>query len=1248
MFRFALATAVIVIFSGIAHAQDSATLQRSFNDTVQPFLTTHCTSCHGEQKPKANVNLSGYRDALSVAKDWRRWEVVLEQIETGRMPPANAKSQPTADSRRAIAQWIAAVRKHEAKRTAGDPGRVPARRLSNAEFDNTIRDLTGVDIRPAKEFPVDPANEAGFDNSADSLAMSPGLVTKYLEAARRVSDHLLILPDRLAFAEYTVVAETDRDKFCVRQIIDFYKRQRTDYADYFLAAWKYRQAKAGVSPFVPRKYSGPLNRELKGETGDTLAEIAKDASLSPKYLETIWSVISGPRRTVGPIAALQTMFAELPADEPTARAGVLAMRDLVVGLRKQLTPEVKNLLSRPMNIGSQPLVMWKNREMAANRRSYAGGATSIQLAPFALSPAAMACLVPPDDAEKAKQFEAEFAPFCSLFPDAFFISERARIYLDPASEQKLGGRYLSAGFHNMMGYFRDDAPLYDLVLTADQQKELDRLWLEFDVVADIPARTHKGFIWFERAEAGYFREKEFDIARAEDFDAATETKIKQLAEIYMAKVKRTGSSDVVQKAVKDHFDFTLANIRRVETARAAAEPKHLADLQTFAERAFRRPLANVEKENLVAFYRERRKQDGLSHEDAVRDTLVSILVSPHFLFRLDTSATGVAAKNAVEPLSDVALASRLSYFLWSSMPDAQLLAHAKAGHLKNRDVLLNQVRRMTKDARIRALATEFCGNWLDFRRFEEHNAVDRERFPTFNDDLRRAMFEEPVRYFLDVVQSDRSVLDLIHGNDTFVNSPLAKHYGMSVPRDDAWVKVPDAKSFGRGGLLPMAVFLTKNAPGLRTSPVKRGYWLVSRVLGERIPAPPAEVPELPSDEAKLGDKSLREMLAHHRADKACAGCHARFDSFGLSFEGYGPVGERRTKDLGGRPIDARAEFPGGAEGDGFDGLRRYIKAHRDNDFVDNLCRKMLAFALGRTLLPGDDGLIDAMKQNLAANGHRFSAMIEPIVLSTQFLNVKSDGGEDRATGGLPARTPQTTPLKQAHAHNDYEHKRPLLDALDQGFCSVEADVFLTKDGLLVAHTSFGLKPEKTLQKLYLDPLRERAQANGGRIHKDEPTFYLLIDIKTDAKTTYPALAKVLADYADIFTVTKDGKTTKKAVTAIISGNCDRAAIAADKERYCAIDGRPKDLEGDDPADLVPWVSESWKTLFKWKGDGPMPDAEKTLLREHVRKAHAQNRLVRFWGTPDGPAAWGEQLDAGVDLINTDRLAELRDFLSKRR
>jgi hypothetical protein len=320
------------------------------------------------------------------------------------------------------------------------------------------------------------------------------------------------------------------------------------------------------------------------------------------------------------------------------------------------------------------------------------------------------------------------------------------------------------------------------------------------------------------------------------------------------------------------------------------------------------------------------------------------------------------------------------------MPDAELSAHAAAGDLHNETVLLAQVRRMLKDERATRLATEFGGNWLDFRRFDEHNAVDRERFPEFSNELRQAMFEEPIRFITDVIRNDRSVLDMLYAGDTFVNPALAKHYGMPPVNGSAanWVRVENARAYQRGGLLPMAAFLTQNAPGLRTSPVKRGYWVARRVLGEVIPPPPPTVPELPKDEAKL-DLPLRDMLAKHRVNPSCSSCHARFDAFGLTFEGYGPVGEARTKDLAGRPVDTRATFPGGSQGVGLTGLQTYIQANREKDFSDNLSRKMLVYALGRSLVLSDEPLIQRMNAHMAATGYRFSGLVDTIVTSPQFL-----------------------------------------------------------------------------------------------------------------------------------------------------------------------------------------------------------------------------------------------------------------------
>jgi len=299
---------------------------------------------------------------------------------------------------------------------------------------------------------------------------------------------------------------------------------------------------------------------------------------------------------------------------------------------------------------------------------------------------------------------------------------------------------------------------------------------------------------------------------------------------------------------------------------------------------------------------------------------------------------------------------------------------------------VSQTHRMLRDFRTRGLATEFGGNWLDFRRFEQHNAVDRERFPSFTGALRQAMYEEPIRFFTDLAARDGSILDFLYARHTLVDAELAAHYGIAFPDGvGPWRRIDDASHFGRGGLLPMAVFLTQNSPGLRTSPVKRGHWVVRRLLGERIPAPPPNVPELPKDEAETGEASLPQLLARHREDKNCAGCHQRFDSVGLVFEDYGPIGERRQRDLGGRAIDNQTSFPDGSDGKGLEGLANYLKQRRQADFVDNLCRKMLVYALSRELIVSDEPLLDDVKTRLAADNYRFGQLIESIVTSPQFL-----------------------------------------------------------------------------------------------------------------------------------------------------------------------------------------------------------------------------------------------------------------------
>ena len=1007
-----LAFLAMLVWAGASGAvtsgQTQSELEKRFANTVQPFMQTYCISCHGKDKPQAQLDLSAYANVAAVTRDYSHWSRVLEKIAAKQMPPPDFVNQPQAKQRAAVTAWIRDVRQYEAQRNAGDPGPVLARRLSNAEYDYTIRDLTGINLRPTREFPIDPANQEGFDNSGESLTFSSALMKKYVQAAKGIADNLVLTSNGLEFASHPVLAETDRDKYCILRIVDFYKRQPTDYADYFQAAWNYRYRAALGTPQV------------------TLSAIAAQAKVSPHYLELVWKTLTASGEKVGPIAKLQVMWNALPtpskARPNVAHAGCLAMQDWVLTLRKKTAWKFNNLpVPREFSTGGQCFVLWKDNQYASHRRLLnpdtlqPGGVPQSWVTPArrnrpeqtVTDPVDPELFVPKEETARAP-YVAAFERFCSVFPDAFYIAERGRMFVDDAGDK---GRLLTAGLHNSMGYFRDDTPLMELVLDENGRRKLDRLWLDFNIVAFVPERMHLEFFVYERAESRTILDAEFNFARAEDKDALSEAKIKLLADLYLAKARRNGGQPVTLQAIEDHFKWVSTTIRATERARTAAEPSHLKALADFARRAYRRPLKESERTNLLAFYQSLRQKQGLTHEDALRDSVVSVLMSPNFLFRLDleasasdlkpTSGTQTVAleqrssaapakskSKGVQPLPDYALASRLSYFLWSSMPDAELLAHAASGNLHHPEVLAKQTRRMLRNPRVRALALEFGGNWLDFRRFEEHNAVDRERFPSFNDALRESMFEEPLRFMIDGFQNDRSVLDWLYGKHTFVNAALARHYGMTDVKvtEDDWVRVANADRYGRGGLFPMAVFLTKNASGLRTSPVRRGYWVVRRLLGEYIPPPPATVPELPKDEGKLGSVSLRQALAQHRVDPACAGCHARFDSYGLVFEGYGPIGEQRSKDFGGKTVDVRAPFPGGIERSGVAGLQEFVRQQRQKDFLDTFGRKLLSYALGRSLQPSDDSTLRDMQGRLAASNFRFGTLVETIVTSKQFLN----------------------------------------------------------------------------------------------------------------------------------------------------------------------------------------------------------------------------------------------------------------------
>ncbi|MBI2424021.1 MAG: DUF1592 domain-containing protein [Candidatus Hydrogenedentes bacterium] len=401
-------------------------------------------------------------------------------------------------------------------------------------------------------------------------------------------------------------------------------------------------------------------------------------------------------------------------------------------------------------------------------------------------------------------------------------------------------------------------------------------------------------------------------------------------------------------------------------------------LRHLAARAYRRPVRTEEVKRLESFHALAR-ENGESFEQGIELALQALLVSPHFLFRVEGAQSRCG--NANRAINDYEYASRISYFLWSSIPDDELRAHARKGDLQQPGVLREQITRMLRDPRARALAENFGGQWLEVRNLQVIDP-DPEKFPKFTKDLRLAMAEETTLFFESIVTEDRSVLDFIGAGYTFLNEVLAEHYGMTGISGTEFQRVT-VDPAQRGGILGHASVLTVTSYPARTSPVLRGRWVLDKILAAPPPPPPANVPAL--EATKIDDTAtLRERLEMHRKDPACASCHARIDPIGFGLENYDAVGAWRTADNG-SPVDSSGVLPDGRAFSGPAGLKAVL-LERKNEFARCLAEKMLTYGLGRGLEDFDAPALDTIVAQMAQQDYRFSALIYEIVQSLPFKN----------------------------------------------------------------------------------------------------------------------------------------------------------------------------------------------------------------------------------------------------------------------
>ena len=411
-------------------------------------------------------------------------------------------------------------------------------------------------------------------------------------------------------------------------------------------------------------------------------------------------------------------------------------------------------------------------------------------------------------------------------------------------------------------------------------------------------------------------------------------------------------------------------------------------LEQFTARAWRRPVSEGELAKLMRFV-EMAEREGDSFEQGVQLAIKAVLVSPQFLFRVERDPAG-----ATRALNGWELASRLSYFLWSSMPDALLFAAAADGSLLQPEGLAAQVRRMLADPKAAALADNFAGQWLELRNLDTLSP-DPQRFPEWDADLREAMRRETLLFFSTLLAEDRPLLDLTDGKFTFVNERLAKHYGIPNIAGRKFQRV-ELDGAQRSGVITQASVLTVTSYPTRTSPVQRGLWVLENFLATPPPAPPANVP--PLDEAKIGTAmSLRQQLESHRADPGCAVCHSKMDPVGFGLENYDAVGAWRSHD-GKFPVDSVGTLPGGRAFTTPAEMKAMLRADGAT-FTESITEKLLTYALGRGLESPDRPAVRAIARKVEADGHKLTALVREIVLSPQFRQRRGDRGAGR--GGEP-------------------------------------------------------------------------------------------------------------------------------------------------------------------------------------------------------------------------------------------------------
>ncbi|HVX83276.1 MAG TPA: DUF1592 domain-containing protein [Phycisphaerae bacterium] len=913
-----------------------------YHQRVEPVLEKYCFACHGDGMARGGFSMDKSDTLEEILAQKKHWEAALGYINKKQMPPADVDDQPTKAERAVITGWIERNVYHM-DAAHPDPGRVTIRRLNRTEYSNSIRDLVGVDFDPAADFPADDAGY-GFDNIGDVLTMPPMLLEKYLSAADAVVNAALPTAPPKSVVRHFAAAQAevgfnaigDRGDGWVQLISleedDVAVELPLPAGDYLFRVTAFAKRTGGAlvgfgsqehDPAATRE--APVPPKLGFFVGSTFikdAEVSTDEG-HPGTYEVRVGLPAGKSRL------------RVVARRTRGGANELIMVNGKIGKQQDGIFFVKSLeVEGPLPAA---IVRTRAKELQTSGEGKINDAGDWLMA---------------HNGQAGTSFVLE--------KDAEVIL-RARAYANQCGDEPAKMQLMVDG--KAAETVDVTAPGTLLPIPGQHLFEISLLDAR-PYVYEIREKLAAGKHTFA---AGFINE-------AEDAKNANPNLRKRNLVVSYLEVVNTQAplpTPAMPAAFARNFAMSLpAGDKKVARARGI--------LTAFARRAWRRPASGKEIERLVGLF-EMADKRGETFENSLKLPLKAVLISPHFLFRGEVQADPNNPQ-AVHPIDEYALATRLSYFLWSTTPDDELLDLAERGELRAH--LSEQLKRMVASPKSRALVDNFAAQWLHFRDLT-YSSPDKELFPQFDDATRKAMQTETALFCDSLIREDRPVTELLSADYTFLNARLAKFYGIEGVNGEEFRKVSLAGTKRSGGVLTQGSILTLTSNPTRTSPVKRGKWVLENLLNAPPPPPPPNIPALPGD-SHPNSGTLREQMERHRADPTCASCHAMMDPIGFGLEHFNAVGQWRDVDDSKEAIDATGVLVTGESFNDPADLAKILITTKRDDFLHAVAEKMLTYALGRGVEYYDRPAVDKIVEQMEAHGDRFSSLIEGIVTSVPF------------------------------------------------------------------------------------------------------------------------------------------------------------------------------------------------------------------------------------------------------------------------